>query len=388
MTQTDSLDVVSPTSQNAEGRIFIPVGIAVVFVCVMVVESHVKLLWGGEFMTFWVGQQKSLAGISWASGEGGDPAPLLTYFLNWWSTGLLGAGAFAIRLPSMVGMAAGLACLWTLLRRQFVPVYAAAGCLVVMATPVLDFGYDARSYGLVIGIGMAGVLMYSLASRARGAEQAGWMAGVALAVAAGVSGGRFSMLTLVLVPVGYGLVRLGVRRLERVGDRRVAAGVVALLLVCVLVRQAVCGYVLVQQRDAFMRLEHAVERTAAPGEQVLVSDSLMVMPLYWYGSPALRQQMVIPTRRRGGREPAQMGVWVWREGEFPVPTKSVTDLLKVPQERVIVASPDDWVADEVSQGSELAEVSTTVPWERLRGVSTPMGLPETRVWLGTPKSAP
>ena len=72
------------------------------------------------------------------------------------------------------------------------------------------------------------------------------------------------------VPVCLGVVIFGTMLLARYATRRTAAQVVAVLVVWVLVREAACGYVLVHQRNAFLHFVATVERTAAPGEPVVV----------------------------------------------------------------------------------------------------------------------
>jgi hypothetical protein len=515
------LDPLSPKSSNREGGILFPAGIAVLFLCVTLVQSYFKLLWGDEFVTFWIGQQRSFAGIWRALEAGADPNPPLMHILNWWSTRQFGTGPVAVRLPSILAMALALVCLWLFLRRRIAPVYAAAGCLALMATRGFDYAYDARSYSLLMGFAMAALLLWSRSVEAQGLRRAALLAGMVLALAAGLSSnyygvlaffpilagerrvkvavGRFrvevwvAMLAAALpmlayvklvrlnlaefgphawnkprlsmisdsylvivegilwpvlalfvytqlryrlgtriqvrerpfpawergavgalifypvfaffialsssgmvsprcaIPVCLGIAIWGAALLSRCASRRVALGVVAFLCVWVLAREAACGYMLLRQRHAFFHLRDAVERAAAPGEPVVVGDSLVVMPLYWYGSAALRQQVVFPIdfeaiHRSETEDSGEQNLWGGRDGVFPIPIAAPAELLQEPRERVLIAPPNGWLArDMQARGYELREQPVAFPWARLGGVFTPMVHERTQVLLATPQ---
>jgi len=491
-----------------------------VFVCVTLVQAKVKLLWGDEFITLWIGQQRSFAGIWRALAAGADPNPPLMHVLSWWSTSVLGTGPVAVRLPSIAAMALAVVCLWLFLRRRVAPVYAAAGCLTLMATRGFDYAYDARSYSLLMGFAMAALLLWAESIDANGVRRGALLAGLAVALAAGVSSNYYGVLAflpvaageihfsvgwrrvragawvamalaslplvwylrlirlnvaefaphawnkprltmisdsyLVLVegilwpvlglvayavwrrnttreralewgfpvwermavvvllaypvlafavalagagmvsprcavPVCLGVAILGAGLLSRYANARAASVVVALLVVWVLVRQAACGYVLLHQRHAFMVFRNAVERAAAPGEPVVVGDSLAVMPLYWYGSEAFREQIVFPVdfdaiHRSEADDSGEQNLWGGRDGVFPVRIAKPAELFGEMQERVMVGPERGWIAGHLRQrGYVLGEQVTHVPWGRLGGVFTPMAHEQTRIFLAAPK---
>jgi hypothetical protein len=514
------LTKVFPKSSSIDGRVLFPAGIALLFLWVTLAQAYVKLLWGDEFVTFWIGQQRSFAGIWRALSAGADPNPPLMHVLDWWSTGLFGTSSVAIRLPSIAAMALALVCLWIFLRRRIAPVYAAAGCLALMTTRGFDYAYDARSYSLLMGFAMAALLLWSRSVEAQGWRRQAYLTGMALALAAGLSSNYYGMLAffpmlagelryneqggrrrigvwvallaaslpllayrklirlnvsefaphawnkprlsmlpesyLVLVegllwpvlglliytllrfrttriqvgdkpfpywergaagcliiypvlaylialsgagmvsprcavPVCLGFAIWGAALLSRCVSRRTATGVVAFLCVWVVAREAACGVVLLHQRHAFQRLRDAVERTAAPGEPVVVGDSLAVMPLYWYGSAALRQQIVFPIdfdaiHRGEADDSGEQNLWGGRNGVFPVPIAKPSQLLREPQERVLLAPPNGWLAlDMQARGYQLNEQPLTFPMDRLGGVFTPMAHEQTRIMLANPR---
>jgi hypothetical protein len=195
-------------------------------------------------------------------------------------------------------------------------------------------------------------------------------------------------------PVCFGVAIFGAMLLARYATRRAAAWMVAVLVVWVLVREAACGYVLVHQRNAFLRLVATVERTTAPGEAVVVGDSLVVMPLYWYGSAQLRRQIVFPVdfeaiHRSEADDSGEENLWGGRNGVFPVPIAAPSDVLREDEEEVVIAPQDGWLAREMrARGEELREVPVEVRWDRLGGVFTPLTHEDTRIQLATPKAAP
>jgi Dolichyl-phosphate-mannose-protein mannosyltransferase len=508
--------------KTADGRRLLAAGIAALFVCVTFVQAYWKLLWGDEFVTLWIGQQRSFAGIWRALVAGADPNPPLMHVLDWWSTAVLGTGEVAVRLPSIVAMGLGVACLWVFLRRRVAPVYAAAGCLTLMATRGFDYAYDARSYALLMGFAMAAVLLWALSVEAQGWRRVLCLIGLCLALAAGISsnyygvlaffsvaggeiahgfaakkrrfGGwiamfvaslpllgylrlirgnivefgphawnkpQLSMVTdsyLVIVegilwpvvgfavfelwqvrpgrriqrprsafpvwervamwmfisypviafliavggagmvsprcaaPVCFGVAIFGTMLLARYATRLVAARVVAVLVVWVLVREAACGYVLLHQRNAFLHLVTTVEQTAAPDEAVVVGDSLVVMPLYWYGSAELRRGIVFPVdfdaiHRSEADDSGERNLWGGRDEVFPVEIDAPDEVLREDGEEIVIAPQDGWLARTMrARGDELRESPEPVRWDRLGGVFTPLAHEETRMQLATPKT--
>ena len=207
-------------------------------------------------------------------------------------------------------------------------------------------------------------------------------------------GGAGMVSSRCAAPVCFGVAILGTMLLARYASRRAAAQVVAVLVVWVLVREAACGYVLVHQRNAFLHLVTTVERTAGPGEAVVVGDSLVVMPLYWYGSAELRRAIVFPVdfdaiHRSEVDDSGERNLWSGRDGVFPVPIDAPDKVLRDTEEEIVIAPQDGWLARAMrSRGDELREAPVDVRWDRLGGVFTPLAHEGTRMQLATPQAAP
>ncbi len=506
---------------DSTGRHVLPAFLAILFLCIVLSQAYVKLLWGDEFVTFWIGQQHGTTGIWRALASGADPNPPLMHLFNAWSTSLFGSTSIAIRLPSILGMVLALSCLWLYLSRRLAPIYAATACLALMTTRGFDYAYDARSYSLLLGFAMAALLCWSRSLDPRGQRPLLWLLGMTAALSAGLSSNYYG--TLAFLPVAAGevcfslvtgrkrpltwlaitiaaspllfyreLIRLNVAefgphawnkpQLSMISDSylvivegilwpilglsvyalwrrrqpaapalppvfptwdraaigvliaypvlaflialggagmvsprcaipvclgviiggtavfaryvpgRAIAFVLAFLCVWVLAREAACGYVLIHQRHAFIRFIGQVERATAPGEPVAVGDSLVLMPLYWYGAPWLRQQIVFPVdfdaiHRSGADDSGEQNLWGGRHGVFPVPIATPSELLQGTQERILIAPPKGWLAANMAdRGYDLHEAPSNVPWDRLGGVFTPLAHEETRILIATPKS--
>jgi len=519
--QTSTQTTSDPTS--GRGRIVLPVLIAILFLAIALFQAHLKLLWGDEFVTYWIGQQRSFRGIWSALASGADPNPPLMHLLNWASTSLFGSSSIAVRLPSILAVGLALTSLWCLLRRYVAPVYAAAGCLALMTTRGFDYTYDARSYGLLLGFALAALAAWNAAnqhaeSSSNSTRRYLYLAAMALALACGLSSNYYGVLAffpiaagelyrlittrklhpgvwlamflaalpllafrplihanltefgphawnkpqlsmisdsyLVIVegiiwpvlilfaiwlwkrrssnptslptelriaaatllaypiigfalaypgsamisprcviPVCAGVAIVGVDLLARLTSRRIATGIVLFLFVWVSSRELACALILRQQRHAFLHFRNDVERAAAPGERVLIGDSLVVMPLYWYASPALRQQIVFPIdfaaiHRFEPDDSGEQNLWGGRNGVFPVPIASPAALIPHDAETLLVASPTGWLAQTLTTNGFTLHADDTNPWGDLGGVFTPLAHPATRIYFVTPATPP
>ena len=198
------------------------------------------------------------------------------------------------------------------------------------------------------------------------------------------------------IPVCAGVAIAGALLLSRLVSQRAALWVVMFLVLWVTAREAACGYILRHQRQAFLHLRNAIERADAPGERVLVGDSLVVMPLYWYGSPALRQQIVFPIdfdaiHRLEPDDSGEENIWGGRHGVFPVPIAKPPELVPPTQESLFVGSPNGWLARTLKQdGFTLHVVDAPgssdgyIHWGDLGGVFTPLAHPATGIYFATP----
>jgi len=515
---------LSPANPDntGRGRVALPIMLATIFCAIVFFEAHYKLLWGDEFVTYWIGQQRSFHGIWNALAAGADPNPPLMHVLNWGSTSLFGSTPVAIRLPSILGVALAFVSLWAIICRYAAPVYAASGCLLLMTMRGFDYAYDARSYGLLLGFATAALAAWIFANESTGRpRRIFWLFAMALALACALSSNYYGVLAFFPIAAGEltllrrtrtfkvgpwlamlvaslpllayrGLIRANIaefgphawnkpqlsmlaesyfvlvegifwpilvlaiillwRRkrnkplrpsqlpaevtvalwvalaypilgyviaflgagmisarcvipvcaafalagailLPRLASRRAATLVLCGLIFWVGAREAACAYLIRQQRHAFLRLRDHIERTAAPGETVVVSDSLTLMPLYWYSSPGLRSQIVFPIdfdliHRFASEDSGEQNLWAGRHGVFPAAIDKPAALIPPAAESILVADPNGWLAKTLqSEGFTLQQDPANVAWEQLGGVFTGLAHDETRVFFAVPPTA-
>jgi hypothetical protein len=179
------------------------VGAVLAFYAVIVAaQSALKLLWVDELITFYIARQPGLTGIWQALQAGADPNPPLLHVLVKASTALLGGNAMAIRLPAVLGVLLAIVALWWMLRRWVRPVFALTGVLAFMATRGFDYAYDARSYALMMGFAMASLACWMASRDLPGGRRAAALAGMALALAAGISSNYYCVLAFFPIALG------------------------------------------------------------------------------------------------------------------------------------------------------------------------------------------
>ncbi len=166
--------------------------------------SSMKLLWLDELITLHIAQLGSLSAIWHALQRGVDPNPPLTYLLVHLSTRLLGAHEYAYRLPDAIGYWIGLLSLFAYLRRLLPATWALAGTVISTTMAAFEYSYESRSYGIFYGLAMAAVLCWSWtvdpATSRTGRRLS--LAGMTLALAAGISTNYFAVLAFLPIAAG------------------------------------------------------------------------------------------------------------------------------------------------------------------------------------------
>jgi len=184
--------------------------------------SSMKLLWLDELITLHIAQLGSLPAMWHALARGVDPNPPLTYLLVDLSTRIFGAHEFAYRLPAAVGYWIGLLSLFAYLRRLLPAAWALAGTVISTTMAAFEYSYESRSYGIFYGLAMAAVLCWSLTvdpATSRRVRRSS-LAGMTLALAAGISTNYFAVLAFFPIAAGEAartLVRAHALRTENRG---------------------------------------------------------------------------------------------------------------------------------------------------------------------------
>lgn len=177
-------------------------GVLLFYLVVVLSQASLKLIWADELFTYYIAQQPGLGGVWHALAAGADPNPPVSHLLVKASTTLLGAGALAIRLPSILCMMAAIYASWWMLRRWVRPVYALVGVLAFMSTRGFDYAYDARSYAPLLGLSMASLALWICSDDRKGWRQKASLVAMALALAGALSSNYYGVLAFFPISAG------------------------------------------------------------------------------------------------------------------------------------------------------------------------------------------
>ena len=122
--------------------------LVLVYFCLTALASR-RLLWHDELFTYYIATAPSLSQF-WRE-VGLDLNPPLGYLLARASIKVLGASAFAVRLPSIIAFLVGSLCLSSFVSRRLGRPYGWLGMLVLWASPFFYYATEARPYALVLG---------------------------------------------------------------------------------------------------------------------------------------------------------------------------------------------------------------------------------------------
>jgi hypothetical protein len=97
-------------------------------------------------------------------------------------------------------------------------------------------------------------------------------------------------------------------------------------------------------------------------QTVLVSDSLLVLPMYYYAPPEIASRIVFPIdfraiRQYKGEDSPEENLWAGRKNVFPVPIIPLDDLLDQTSQFLVVSTDDNWLLRRlVEDGDRLKEL--------------------------------
>jgi len=186
--------------------------------------SSLKLLWLDELITLHIARLGGLHAIWHALALGADPNPPVTHLLVHFSRRLFGDHEFAYRLPAALGYWVGLLSLFQYLRSRVPAAWALGGALLSMSMAAFDYSYESRSYGIFYGLAMLAFFCWTRAVDFSSEAQSRWLAlaGLAVALAAGISTNYFAVLAFIPVAAGeavrtFSAVRNNLRASRRLG---------------------------------------------------------------------------------------------------------------------------------------------------------------------------
>ncbi len=142
--------------------------------------------------------------------------PLLYPLLSHAAMQIFGAGAFALRLPSLLGFLLMQVCLFFFVRKLAGERAGTVAAAFPALTATLYYATEGRPYGLLLGLYALALWCWQVATRdAEKNEQRGWaLLGLTLAIAATINAHYFGVLLLVPICAAEGFRSLQRRRMD------------------------------------------------------------------------------------------------------------------------------------------------------------------------------
>lgn len=148
-------------------------------------------LWNDELFTYYIARLASLTEIWKALLTGADQNPPLYYFLTHLGMQTCSNTLLGIRLPEILGFWLMGACLIIFVSRRLPSAFGLLASLVPLVSIAYNYAYEARPYGMVMGLGALALVCWQ---RAEGRRPKVWFAGLALTLAFAISTHYYSVL--------------------------------------------------------------------------------------------------------------------------------------------------------------------------------------------------
>lgn len=193
----------------------------------LLVRARAKPFWHDEIYTVLHSQLPSLQAM-WSAGlDGIDLSPPL----NTWITRLVhraaGVGHVATRVVPMAGFLTMTLATFALLRRRTNTPTALAGALLPCFTAAYRYAYEARGYGLMVGL--FAIALYAWSEAARGHRRTLHGAFLAIALAASVWNHYYGVLAFVPIVLGESVRAVRRRRIDGAIAAALGASILATL---------------------------------------------------------------------------------------------------------------------------------------------------------------
>ena len=198
--------------------------------------ARAKPFWHDEIYTILVARLPTVAAIWAAMHDGIDLQPPLNTLATRGAWALFGAGPITTRLPALAGFCLMTVMVFVMLKQRTNLPLAAAGALLPVQTAAYRYAYEARGYGLMLGLFT--VALYAWTEAARDRRRRIHLPMLGLALAAGVWTHYYAALGLALIALGECARQWIRRRVDMPMWIAIGAAIVALTPLVPLVRNA------------------------------------------------------------------------------------------------------------------------------------------------------
>lgn len=173
--------------------------------------SH-KLMWNDELYTYYIAMLPSVPDIWHALMTGAEQIPPAFHLLTRGVLQLVGVSPISIRIPEIVGFLVMMVCLFQFVARRTSAFYGLLAMLFPLVTDAYHYAYEARPYGLVLGL--AGVALVSWQAAAEGAPRKLSLAILTLSLAAALANHYYAILIFFALGVGEIIRSVSHKRLD------------------------------------------------------------------------------------------------------------------------------------------------------------------------------
>jgi Dolichyl-phosphate-mannose-protein mannosyltransferase len=194
-----------------------------------------KQLWNDELFTFYIARVPNFRDIWGALLTGAEQIPPAFYWITRVFLGNSADSHAAIRLPEILGFWLMGVCLIAIVSRRAPPAYGVVAALAPLFTGAYAYAFEARPYGVVLGLAGLALLCWQRAEARRGMF---WTAGLGATLAAAVSMHYYAVLLLVPLAAAEAIHVWRLRRMRWSVWIALALGVSPLLFYLPLIRGA------------------------------------------------------------------------------------------------------------------------------------------------------
>lgn len=190
-------------------RYVLLIALSVAFFAATAARARQKPFWHDEIYTILLSGLPSIPAMWRAAADGMDLAPPLNAFVTHALRAVTGVGPVATRLPPMIGFWGMIVLIFLIVRTRAGAMLALAGALLPFWTAAYRYSYEARGYGLMLGL--FALTMYSWLRAARGERRVFCLTMFGVAVAASLWNHYYAVVTFAPIAAGE-ITRLAIRR--------------------------------------------------------------------------------------------------------------------------------------------------------------------------------
>ena len=184
----------------------------VLVVVPIAIRAAAKPFWHDEIYTVLLAGLPSITSHWAAVRDGADLAPPLNAFATRGVKAVAGVGPVVTRIPPMIGFWTMTLVVFVTVRRRANTTYALAASCIPLFTSAYRYSYEARPYGLMMGL--AAVAWWSWAEAARGRGRGRCLPILGLSLAAGLWNHYYAVLAYAPMLIGEAVRSIRSRRID------------------------------------------------------------------------------------------------------------------------------------------------------------------------------